>query len=251
MPIKHININIQGEKHLDLAFSFLEKEQPDTVAIQEILERDVPKFKKQFGYQTFYVRFCDSSSSAILHNPSETSVPSGVAILSKHPFLFTNSERYANEDKDNERLNQGMVLMHRDLLSAGMMIGGERYVLATTHFTWAPDGKNSEHQKRHLRTLVRVLEHIGPCVLTGDFNAARGLEIFNKLAHLMKDNIPSNVTTTLDQNLHRTPGLQLVVDGYFSKFPYIVSDVQVVDGVSDHCAIVGTISIDRWVTQTN
>lgn len=251
MPIKHININIQGEKHLDKVFPFLEKEQPDTVAIQEILERDVPKFKQRLGYHAFYVRFCDNSSRFILNNASEQLAPSGVAILSKHPFLFTNNERYANEDKDNERLNKGTVLMHRDLLSVGVMVRGERYVFATTHFTWVPDGKSSEHQKHHLRKMMRVLENVGPCVFTGDFNAVRGLEIFDELARFMKDNIPSNVTTTLDQHLHRVPGLQLVVDGFFSKLPYIVSNVRVVDGISDHCAIIGTISTDRGVTRVN
>ncbi len=251
MSIKHININIQGEKHLDRVFSLLEKEQPDTVAVQEILERDIPRFKERFGYDAFYVRFSDHSSKAILHDPSKSSVPSGAAILSKHPFLFTKHKRYANKDADIELFFKEVVSMHRDLLNVGVMVDGETYVLATTHFTWTPDGKSSEHQKHDLHKMVRMLERIGPCVFTGDFNSARGFEIFDELARLMKDNVPTNITTTLDQHLHRVQRLHLVVDGYFSRPPYTVSDVRVIDGISDHCAIVGTISIDRGVAQTN
>ena len=215
----------------------------DTVAVQEILERDIPRFKERLKYHAFYVRFSDYSSRAILHNLSKSPVPSGAAILSKHPFLFTHNKRYANKDVDIELFFKEQISMHRDLLSVGMMVDGETYVLATTHFTWTPDGKSSEHQKHDLGKIVQMLERIGPCVFTGDFNSARGFEIFDELARLMKDNIPTDVTTTLDQHLHRVQGLQIVVDGYFSTPPYMVSDVRVVDGISDHCAIVGTISI--------
>jgi hypothetical protein len=62
------------------------------------------------------------------------------------------------------------------------------------------------------------------------------------MASVMKDNIPPEVTTTLDQEIHGVKGLQFVVDGMFSQPPYVVNNVRVVTGVSDHCALVGEVS---------
>ena len=57
-----------------------------------------------------------------------------------------------------------------------------------------------------------------------------------------KDNIPLRYTTSIDPNLHRAGALELMVDGLFSTPGYVVSDVALHSGVSDHCAITCAIS---------
>ena len=52
-----------------------------------------------------------------------------------------------------------------------------------------------------------------------------------------KDNIPIEVQSTLDKSFHRVPNLHLVVDGLFTTAAYEAHHVEVISGLSDHCAI--------------
>jgi hypothetical protein len=49
--------------------------------------------------------------------------------------------------------------------------------------------------------------------------------------------------TSLDQNLHRIPGLQFMVDGLFTTEKVRAENVALCDGVSDHMAIVATLEV--------
>ena len=90
--------------------------------------------------------------------------------------------------------------------------------------------------------MLRLFEQKKEIVFCGDFNAPRGGEVFSTLATVFTDNIPSSVTTTMDNALHRVGDKlrPLVVDGLFTR-GYKASNVRVVCGVSDHCAVVGEI----------
>ena len=47
--LKLVSVNIEGELHIDLITSFLEKEMPDVVALQEVFEADFQDFKNKLG----------------------------------------------------------------------------------------------------------------------------------------------------------------------------------------------------------
>ena len=63
-----------------------------------------------------------------------------------------------------------------------------------------------------------------------------------RLAGRLRDNIPPPVTTSIDGPLHRAGDLGLMVDGMFTTQGYEAREVRVVDGVSDHCALVATVA---------
>ena len=79
-------------------------------------------------------------------------------------------------------------------------------------------------------------------VLTGDFNAPRGGEIFAELASRYKDNIPNHYQSSLDPDLHRVKNLKLMVDGLFSTPDYNLGEVRLINGVSDHLAVAAKVS---------
>ena len=85
------------------------------------------------------------------------------------------------------------------------------------------------------------LLNLSDVVFCGDFNAPRGRETWLIIASKLKDNIPQDITTTIDGHLHRAGDLQIVVDGLFTSKNYKASDVRVISGISDHCAIVANI----------
>lgn len=121
---------------------------------------------------------------------------------------------------------------------------GEIYRCVTTHFPVTKEGESTPHQLEILTPLFNELDKLGDFVLCGDFNAPRGNETFRRISEKYKDNIPEKYITSLDQNIHRVKGLMFMVDGLFTTNGYFAKDVSLVDGVSDHMAIVGTIEYE-------
>ena len=125
---------------------------------------------------------------------------------------------------------------------------GAVFSVATTHFLWSRGGRLNMYQRASMRKLLRLLEKAGEFVLTGDFNAPRGGEIFGMLATKYKDNVPSRYKTSIDASLHRAGKehagelADKMVDGLFSTPAYVVSNVELISGVSDHCAIVANVT---------
>ena len=116
------------------------------------------------------------------------------------------------------------------------------YKFVTTHFTITKNGESTPYQLEVLDLLLAQLEKLGEFVFCGDMNAPRGNETFNRLAEKYKDNIPLEYKTSIDQNLHRVKGLQVMVDGLFTTPTYRTSNVKLVDGISDHMAVVAEIN---------
>ena len=114
------------------------------------------------------------------------------------------------------------------------------------HFTWTPKASVSERQRTHTDKLIDILQE-QEVVMAGDFNIPRGNENYKKLRARYVDNVPAQIETTIDPILHyankNVPGtLKLVVDYVWSTPEYVVENVRVVSGVSDHCAIVCEIN---------
>ncbi len=166
----------------------------------------------------------------------------GLGIFTTLPVVSTGSAHYGgNGGNVPEYAHSNPNSYHRVVLHATVRKGDTPFRIGTTHFTWTPDGDADDIQRKDVQALLRVLKGLGDFVLSGDFNAPRGREIFGEISNLYKDNIPPYATTTLDSRLHRAGNLQLVVDGLFSTPGYSVDSVELVGGLSDHYAVVGTI----------
>lgn len=140
----------------------------------------------------------------------------------------------------NDDINAGV---NRALLRADIVINGQVHKILTTHFTWTPAGSVTDEQRQNLQKMLDILSGLEPFVLTGDFNAPRGKEIFDKLAEAYTDWVPQHYTTSIDQNLHRAKGLQFMVDGLFTSPEYQAKNVRMIEGVSDHQAIVADLQL--------
>ncbi len=237
---KIISINIEKDKHHDTVLPFLQREQPDVVCMQEVYGNDAERYQYELGMKGIFgpMTLCPSRYvEGALH-------VEGVAIFSRHEIsnvkvaLYAGYAKYipAYVDKDAKTYNH-------ILLSCDVHKDNAVYTIATTHFTWTPNGDPDALQRKNLSALLRKLKELPNVVVCGDFNAPRGREIFDKLAKKYKDNIPREITTTIDPVLHRAPNLELVVDGMFSSKKYVVGNVRAETGVSDHKAIVGEIVV--------
>lgn len=119
---------------------------------------------------------------------------------------------------------------------------GGTWTIGTTHMPVTEGAEETSFQHAALQGLLQAAGTFDDIVFCGDFNAPRGRTIFSALAAAYRDNIPMQYETSIDGELHRAGPLPLMVDGLFSTPEYAVSDVALVSGVSDHCAITATIA---------
>lgn len=234
---KLISINIEGAKHIERVLDFISREQPDVLCLQELLERDVPVFEKALDAEGIF------APMGILPVAASEEII-GVGIFSRLPVSDRQSHHYARYG-DRLRLwtDETADPIDRMLLSATMTADGIPCTVATTHFTWTPDGQATERQRRDLSTLLAVLSQYDEILFSGDMNAPRGRETFDAIAKRYQDHIPKRYLTSLDPELHRTKGeKRLMVDGLFGTPHHTATDVRLQSGISDHMAIVATIN---------
>lgn len=237
--IRLISLNIERDKHLDRLLPFLRNEDADVLCLQEVLKGDLPVIADSLGYVAHF------APSVISSRRDGEADEWGVAILSRldlhdirKDYYFTGG-RKPGDVKASPALDQDG--FQRVLLSASIGSASGPIRIGTTHFTWTPDGRADDLQRRDIKQLLNTLSDFKDIVFCGDFNAPRGGEIFDILAAHYKDWLPETVTSTLDPDLHKAKGLELAVDSIFSTPDYRVADFEVISGVSDHRALVASI----------
>jgi endonuclease/exonuclease/phosphatase (EEP) superfamily protein YafD len=240
--IKLMQLNIERDRHFARIFPFIHAQQPDVVCMQEIYERDVPLVAAQLGMHAHFApmnRRIEDGSEHV----------QGTAVFSTAPIRKTWVECYAGnparlplydgETADAKHATQNFGIAFIEIESDAL------YRIGTTHFPWTADASASDFQREDMRAMLETLKQVGEFVLTGDFNAPRGGEIFGILADAYTDHVPPRYTSSIDGSLHRAGALPYMVDGIFSSPGYIVTDVTMHTGVSDHCAILATVSAAR------
>lgn len=245
MSLKLISINVERSKHLDLVVPFFEKEQADVVCVQELMRRDLPLFEEVLGPAVF--------TPVVRHAGDEDEGEEGNAVFTKLPVLATAAHQYVGASGPFEDYNptDGTTkhATRKDAVTSADVEAPEGvYRIATTHFTWTPDGKPDAYQREDIQKVLDILRALGEFAFCGDLNAPRGGEIFAYLANRYADAIPAEYQTSIDINLHRSGKKRpedfskLMVDGLFTTPGYVASNVRLVSGVSDHCAIVAEIT---------
>ncbi|TSC54866.1 MAG: endonuclease/exonuclease/phosphatase [Parcubacteria group bacterium LiPW_30] len=235
--ISLVSLNIELDQHFERIFPFFEKVNPDVLCVQELREEDIPLFEKNIGVKCFYVPMAHQ----VYRGVSETF---GVGIFSKLPVLSTGVKNYyGNAEKVPDYINPDQNTVSRVLLYCDVVKNNSTFRVGTTHFTWTFGGVPDDLQRRDLKGFLLALEEAGEIVFTGDFNAPRGGEIFGELAKRFKDNVPQKYTTSIDVAFHKNPNIKnLMVDGIFSTKSYSVEGVEMICGLSDHCALVAKVS---------
>lgn len=228
-----ISLNIEHDCHIPEVLAFLSNRQPAVVMLQEIFKVDLPFFENALKMHSVFTGLSYLSSS---NNRGIQEL--GIATLSNLPMTHNTIHYYRGSPDHLPHIHDGEAAkMARALLITELSLGSQHYCFVNTHFTWTPNGLPSDQQYIDYDKMLKKLESIPEFVLCGDFNAPRGTAIFDQLSLRFKDNIPMNIKTTLDENFHRVPNLHLVVDGLFTTPAYEAHHVEVISGLSDHCAI--------------
>lgn len=236
------SLNIEQDCHLDQIISFLENQKPDVILLQEVLDKDLATFENALGIKSIF-----AVQNILLYEGGAMQL--GMATFLNLPIIREYSAYYRGNGADPvvlrlEELNmpETALRMGRAILVTEFIKDNQSYCVINTHFTWTPDGKSNVQQMQDLPLFLQLLSEIPEFILCGDFNAPRGGVVFDTIAAQYKDNIPVEVHTTIDKNLHKAGPLNLVVDGIFTTPKYCVHSVQIIDGLSDHCAILAKVN---------
>jgi endonuclease/exonuclease/phosphatase family metal-dependent hydrolase len=241
--MKIVSINIEIDRHKNTVNALIEKEKPDVICFQELLEEEFEYFKNTYNKQGVFI------PTVYLYHDSQGGVQNrryGLGIFADNIMktgysYYVGSEAHISQSYE-EYFSDKPVVQDRGLLWADISIDGTVYRIVTTHFTLTKEGESTSYQLETLGSLFTELDKLGEFVLVGDMNAPRGFETWSRLASRYTDNIPEHYMTSLDQDLHRVKGLMYVVDGLFTTKGYKAMDVALVDGISDHMAVLGEVT---------
>jgi endonuclease/exonuclease/phosphatase family metal-dependent hydrolase len=238
MPLKLLTLNIEHDRHLGRVVDTIASHLPDIVCLQEVFEKDCVRLAAVGGYQMKY-----AISTLMPEKSGEGVSPRswGVAVLTRVPVDNQTVGYYADdpririfkEPNDRRRMVVMTELQHE----------GRSYKIGTTHFTWSMGGETTEEQRADFERLKQVLQPYPDYVLCGDFNAPRGGELFAKFTDELGliDHLPPHVTTTIDPQFHYAGALELAVDTIFATPEYRVTEVEVLEGISDHKGILALV----------
>ncbi len=236
-PLKIICLNIEMDRHFERILPFFKEQQPDVILLQEVLGKDqelLEKATNMYGIYTIQNIICSEKTEDYL----------GLLTLSHLPIIKNGHIFYRGDGSKPTRMTEGEPeKTARALTMIEVVKDHQTYCILNTHFTWTPNGQPNEDQYQDLQNLLTHLTQIPEFVFCGDFNAPRGTPIFDTLAANYKDNIPAQISTTIDKHHHRCGDLGIVVDGVFTTPGYEITDLQVMDNLSDHCALLTTVNV--------
>lgn len=191
MPLRLITLNIEGDKHFDQVFPFLHEQTADVVCLQEVFEADLHLFTETLGGS---IHFRPLTNMTLEHQDNHA--PRGlwgIAIWLRDglPAEKINTHYYrGSETQALESADPGMGAC-RAALVATCLFEKASYTVATTHFTWTPDGAADDRQRADYNNLMEYLANTPELILCGDFNAPRGGEIFTAFTSRFTDNLPA------------------------------------------------------------
>lgn len=255
--LKLISLNVEGSKHWDRIDPFLDKQNADVICLQEIFEKDLSHIEQRLRMQSLFapmtLRHYDFSDEK---SPYETM---GIAMLSHLPMRAAKTQYYHAPSKELQQLDNSDehtqdASIWRALLSTNIDRNGETFTIATTHFTWTPDGLPRDYQYAAAHALLALLGEMPDVALCGDFNMPRGTnDVYRLFSEKYRDAIPSSYTTSLDLTFHRAKDnpraaeevAKYMVDYLFLSKGYDTENVQLYSGVSDHRAIIASLLLGQ------
>ena len=234
---------------------------PDVLCLQDIPYRDLSLFERWP-----YVTFGPMTNHIIGVGEEAKRAVVGIAVASRyfltdiahHTYWGDGTLKDLQGIKDNQRHlgeeSDRLVEATEDrlVICASVEKEGVGYDLANTHGMWVRGGVTNDVQRQSMKRLRDILADEAQMrdgiVLASDLNFGRGGEIYDMFTEWLADRMPPEIDHTLDpEHPVSKKGIKVVSDHIMScpEFldSYLVNDVKLHLGVSDHAAISATIEV--------
>ncbi len=257
--LKVFYANIEKGLHLEkLTLPEVKMRKPDVEAFLEVRRDHLEYINDELGTRSIFFAYVKGAKEGFYGIPEGIRFGSAIFISKDLELIDHGNFIYHLVDRKGvPALSQDPVKMNRSVLWVKVRKGTTVYTLLLTHFTWVPDSVTSAEQLKDLNKMLKMIheeENIREnFVFVGDLNSPRISplarppyspnakteirgEIWAKLAEFYNDNVPLDVSSTIDPARHRVPEIISCVDFCFSHGDHKISStgVEVVEGVSDH-----------------
>ncbi len=244
--MKLINLNVEGLIHSEKIFPFLLTESADVVCLQEAAAIHV-KFLQENGYSVVFEERCIREQNGVEFIDGllfATKKPASVSMFCYHkPGLPVETENFNYETERNPT--------PRHILVGSVSIDGVEFVIGTTHFTWTRDGDVAcAAQQEDMQKFLEYAKDLPDHIMCGDFNIPRHYNsMYQELLDVYTDEIPESHKTSLDASFHRLNQDEVkrekldryMVDYVFQTKGYLIHNIRLEFGLSDHAAIVAEV----------
>ncbi len=246
--MKLIQLNMWMGSLLDNAVSFLKKEKPDSITLQEVvvskkldifsaLKKELDMngvFAKAHGIKTqdglFYIGNAVLTRFDIINHRS---------VFFDFPFRVYTDKPVGKHYENVE----GKLTEPKNFVEAVIETSSGKLSVVSTHLAWSEHCSERLHRIWQARKLLAELRGAAPTILAGDFNTNRDSTSYKILTSMFADLGPC-IENTLNTKRHysRQNVKNLAVDFVLGK--NISGAARTVDvDISDHLPIVAEISI--------
>lgn len=246
------NVWFGGKLHENL-IPYLAKEQPDFIAMQEVVMPVavspytfhpaldfVDTVKRQTGL-IYSVFAPDCSFRDKTHYESEHEVQFGVAILSRFPIKAFSYRNYIHEYQifTWETMDRWDI-MPKGILVCEVDVKGKPLYLSTTHGVWGFDDKDNLERDGMINAILQETEGKSPLLFSGDLNTGQQTRAIARLEERFVNVFKGKLETSFNM-LHKSGGTfsTSVVDFVFATKDIRIEDAYSTDeNVSDHVPLV-------------
>jgi endonuclease/exonuclease/phosphatase family metal-dependent hydrolase len=197
------------------------------------------------GYFTAFAPMCTG-------NPVAPNDVLGLVLATKMPHSVTTTYYTSHQGRIVPHDKHNAHSKSYPLITATITHNDVSYTIATVHLYDTYNGQESPEQIASVENLLGELAQLPPHILCGDFNMPRGYNTnYDRFCTRYVDAVPASYTSSLDRTLHRAgtrtdlnaPIFDVyMVDYVFTQQPFQARDVYLQFGLSDHAAVVATIT---------
>lgn len=246
MKIKFITLNIwDGGRLFDSAVSFIKKEDPDIIVMQEVYDGKDPKFEKRFRTMNIFKKELKYPysvfSEALLDTRSIGNIDHGNAIFSKFPIInhqsFFFGVPYGKFDMEGSKDWQ---FEPTNMLHTIIDTDNSRLNVFNVHGIWGFDGKDNERRLKMSEIIADQIKDKENVILAGDFNVQPNTRTIQNIEQYLKNVFKDELKTTFNMKHKNNGGYATsVVDMVFvSKTLKIVDHYCPKVDISDHLPLV-------------
>lgn len=250
--LKIITLNLlYGGLFFDNILSFLKKEQPDILTLQEVYNGQDPTLPQNFRSISvlqnhlpgYYYRFAPQ----FLDHRNEGVFEIGNATFSRYPIVggktvfydIPYDANYNEEEKNGDYSNDPCNVLHVKINYNSSFIN-----IFNTHGVWGFEGRDNERRFHMSKVLIDCIKDEKNIILAGDFNVNPDTKAMENLEKYLVNPFKGELTSTFNMKHKTNPGYATaVVDMiYLDKSMKVISKTCPDVDVSDHYPLIATVT---------
>ncbi|MBI2473675.1 endonuclease/exonuclease/phosphatase family protein [Candidatus Uhrbacteria bacterium] len=239
----------QGGNLMNEILSFLRKEDPDVLVMQEVYNghdllwerkfRSLDVLREELNYP--YEHF----APAFLERTSFGKVEQGNAVLSKFPLLGSKTFFYDVPYGEREDLPPYYKTTPRNLQHVTLDVHGRMVHVFNTQGVWGEDGEDNDRRLFMGKKIAEAVQPYQDVVLAGDFNVQEKTKTIGMIEGQLVNVFKDERTTSFNMRHKTNPGYATAVVDFMFVSPNLnVKDKWSYDeDVSDHLALAVDIQL--------